>query len=456
MRVAVVGSGPAGIYTASSLAQSGEAEGGVQVDVIERLPAPFGLARYGVAPDHPKIKSICGTLEALLTLPGVRFLGNVEVGTDVSVAELLDCYDAVVLAYGAADDRRLEIPGEDLPGSIAATNFVRWYSGHPDEPTDTYRFDFTTAVVIGMGNVALDVTRMLARAVDDLRVTDVPAHVLDALAQSQVTDLHVVGRRGPAQAKWTTNELREIGEMPDVDVVVDARGLVLDKASEEILASSPIARRNLAVMQAWSERPLTGASQRIHFHFHLRPTEIVGTDRVTGARFERTEVQDDGRVSGTGVTDLVEAQAVFRSIGYHGRQVGALPFDERSGTMPNEAGRVVQGTSPLPRLYVAGWLKRGPTGVIGTNKRDANETVASLLADEPALPQHPQQDGAHERAQDGDALLTLLGERGVQVVSWEGWLAIQRAELEQGEAMGRGTAKIVDRDELLRAASTPS
>ena len=443
VRAAVVGSGPAGVYAAAALAA-----GGVDVDVLDRLPAPFGLVRYGVAPDHPKIKSIAQALRKVLLTPGVRFLGNVDVGTDVTIEELREHYAVVLIAVGAAVDRRLGVPGEDLPGSASATRFVAWYNGHPDVPPDAFTLDAPAVAVVGLGNVALDVARMLARSPDDLARTDLPEHVLRAFEASRVTDIHIVGRRGPAQAKFTTKELREFGEVPGVDILVDPADLQLDPASRALVDAEAGVRRNVDVFTEWAARTPQGRPRRVHVHFWARPVAVLGTDHVTGLRVERATPDETGRPVGTGVTTDLDVRQVFRSVGYRGLPVPGLPFDPDTGTVPHQAGRVLAapGSSQVrPGLYVAGWIKRGPTGVVGTNKSDAAETVASVLADLPGLPAP-----AHD---DPDALIDRLTGRGVPVVTWAGWEAIEAAEAAAGAACGRGTVKIADRATLLSVAA---
>jgi ferredoxin--NADP+ reductase len=441
LRVAIVGSGPAGVYAAGALSQHGD----VLVDVFDRLPCPFGLVRYGVAPDHPKIKSISLTLRKLLEDPAVRFFGNVDVGSELGLDELRHFYDAVIFSSGSAVDRRLGIPGEDLPGSYSATDFVAWYSAHPDAPVDGFTLDARSVAVIGVGNVAVDVARILARSVDELRPTDLPDHVLTMLERSQVKEIHMIGRRGPVQAKFTTLELRELGELANADVLVDPVDLELDPVSEATLATESMVRRNLEVLRDWASRRPAGRPRRLHLRFLLRPVEVLGSARVSGLVVERTRLDESGNAVGTGRTSTIEAQLVLRSVGYRGIPLPGLPFDERSGTIPNAAGRVLANGGPMSGIYVAGWIKRGPTGVIGTNKRDANETVTALLEDVPALPAAPER--------DPDAVLELLEERGIEVVNWTGWQAIELAEAALGEAQGRDRVKIADRVELLRAAA---
>jgi ferredoxin--NADP+ reductase len=439
LRVAVIGSGPAGIYAAEALTRHGD----VAIDVLDRLPCPFGLVRYGVAPDHPKIRSISAALSSVLEDPEVRFLGNVDVGTDVSLEELHDFYDAILVASGAAIDRRLGVPGEDLPGSFSATEFVAWYNGHPDAALDAFTLDATSVAVIGVGNVAVDVVRLLAKTADDLRSTDIPDHVLAVLDSSRVTDIHMIGRRGPAQAKFTTKELRELGEIANADVLVDPAELELDEASEQLLATTPAARRNIEVLRGWAAREPGGRPRRLHVRFWQRPVEVLGELLVTGVRLEQTGLVD-GQLVGTGILSTVDAQMVLRSVGYRGLPMPAVPFDDSSGIVPNAAGRVLLDGEPVRGLYVAGWIKRGPTGVIGTNKHDARETVAAILEDAPLLPPAP--------IRDPDGLPSLLARRGVTAVSWEGWRAIELAESQLGQARGSARARITERAALLAAA----
>ncbi|AKN71923.1 NADP oxidoreductase [Streptomyces sp. PBH53] len=440
LRVAVVGSGPSGCYTAQSLVQR---DPEVHVDVLDRLPCPYGLVRYGVAPDHEKIKSLQGSLRTVLEHERVRFLGGVRVGGPggLPVEHLRGLYHAVVYCVGAATDRRLGIPGEELPGSWSATEFVSWYSAHPDAADAGFLRGVRSAVVIGVGNVAVDVTRMLVRGAAELRPTDIPQAALDTLAASGLTEVQMAGRRGPAQARFTTKELRELGGLPGTEVTVDPAELALDPADPGALSAGP--RRNVEVLRDWAARPATPAARRIRLRFFLRPVELLAEGgRVAAVRFERTAPDGAGGVTGTGRYEDVPAQLVLRSVGYRGVPLEGLPFDPASGTIPHREGRVLRDGVPSPGEYVAGWIKRGPTGVIGTNRPCAKETVTSLLADAPAL----------GRADVPADPVEVLRAAGVAPVPWEGWLAIERAEAELGARLGRGVVKLADWDTLLGAA----
>lgn len=444
LRVAVVGSGPSGVYTAQTLVQQDRLPG-VHVDVLDRLPCPYGLVRYGVAPDHEKIKSLQNNLRTVLEHDHVRFLGGIEIGPDgLPPARLLDLYHAVVYCVGAAADRHLGVPGEDLPGSYSATEFVSWYSAHPDAQADGFVRGVESAVVIGVGNVAVDVARMLARGVDELRPTDMPQAALGALAESQVREVHMVGRRGPSQARFTTKELRELGSLPDTEVVVDPAELALDPAYADTAGLPAAVRRNIEVMRGWAERPLLGLPRRIRLRFFLRPVAVTeAAGRVGGVRFERTLPDGRGGVTGSGRYEDIAGQLVLRSVGYRGVPIDGLPFDPERGTVPHAAGRVLRAGAASPGEYVAGWIKRGPTGVIGTNRPCAKETALSLLDDAPDL----------VRKDVPDDPLTALRDAGLRPVEWSGWQAIERAEAELGTSLGRGPVKIPDWPGLWTAAS---
>lgn len=439
--IAVVGAGPSGIYSADALTR--DSDSSISVDLIERLPTPFGLVRYGVAPDHLSIRSVRQTLEKVLQRPQVRFLGGIEIGGDMSVEELHQYYDAIVFTYGASTDRRLGISGENLAGSIAATDFVAWYCGHPDAQIELISAalqNVRSAVVIGVGNVAVDVARVLAKNRAELAHTDMPHHVLDELSNSTVTDVHIVGRRGPAQASFTTKELRELGELEDATIIADPEDLVLDPASEAACEQNKTLARNVEVMQEWSQRAPVARRRRIHLHFFARPAELLGGSHVTGIVVERTRIDDTGAAVGTGHFSTIPAELVVRSVGYRGLGISGLDFDADRGVIPHADGRIVRGGAVIPGEYVAGWIKRGPTGIIGTNKKDAAQTVASLLQDLPDLPPAPKRDSD---------LVALLTDRGVHVVTLQGWSAIDAAEIELGRKHGRDRTTIHSRDTLL-------
>jgi ferredoxin/flavodoxin---NADP+ reductase len=439
LRVAVVGSGPAGFYAADALLKS---EGlPVEVDLIDRLPTPWGLVRLGVAPDHENIKAVSRAFEKTAARPGFRFFGNVEVGSSVSHAELVELYDAVVYTVGAQTDRRLGIPGEDLPGSFAATEFVAWYNGHPDFQDREFDLSHERAVVVGNGNVAIDCARMLALTPEELAPTDTTHEATDAIARAGVREIVMLGRRGPVQAAFTPPELKELGELAGAEPVVDPADLRLDAASEaELEADRERARRNFELLEEYAGRAPEGKPRRIVLRFLVSPVAILGEDRVEAVEIVRNElVAEGGRIVArpTGETEVVPAGIVLRSVGYKGVALPGVPFDERSGTIPNEGGRVVGAE----RTYVAGWIKRGPSGVIGTNKKDAAETVELLLADARA--------GRLAGASNSLLLGDLLEKKGVHFVEYAGWQAIDAAERAAGEPLGRPRVKLTEWTKLL-------
>lgn len=445
LRVAVIGAGPSGLYAAEALTKQSDLD--VSIDVFDRLPAPFGLARYGVAPDHLSLRSVRNTLATVLDHPAVRLLANVEVGTDISVEELHRFYDGIVFTYGAATDHRLEIPGEGLEGNISATELVNWYCGHPDAASEHVEAAITaatSAVVVGVGNVAVDVTRVLSKTAPELDHTDMPQHVLDLLASSSITSVTVLGRRGPAQAAFTTKELKELGELADAEVLVDPLDLTLDPVSEADIDGERRRERNMEVLQRWSTRAKGGSHRTIRLRFFSRPVEIIGPGRVTGVRVERTRLDADGSLSGTGEHTTIDADLVVRSVGYQGMPLAGVPFDEARGIVPHHEGRVLDDDRIVPGEYVAGWIKRGPTGIIGTNKKDATATVHSLVADAARLPR--------AASPDPDAVTTHLSGRGVRYVNVDGWRAIDAAEIALGESMGRARTTLHDREALLDSA----
>jgi ferredoxin/flavodoxin---NADP+ reductase len=446
-RVAIVGSGPAGFYAAAALL---DAEATIDVDMIERLPTPWGLVRLGVAPDHPKLKTVSRAFERIAMKPGFRFFGNVDVGRDVSHVDLAGVYDAVIYAFGAQSDRRLGIPGEDLPGSWSATEFVAWYNGHPDFQDLAFDLNVDRALVIGNGNVALDVARMLALTAEELAPTDTTEPAIEAISASTIREIVIVGRRGPAQASFTTTELKEMGELAGADVVVDPGELQLDPVSEAALERDTNARRNLEVLRGFAEREPSGKPVTVRLRFFVSPVALHGDGRVEAIELVRNRLeQQDGRLVAvpTGERETIDCGLVFRSVGYRGVGLPELPFDERRGTMRNDRGRVLDGDGePLPCVYCAGWIKRGPTGIIGTNKKDASETVELLLEDV------RERRVMHRPEATAEAPETLLAERGLRPVVYAGWTSIDEAERAAGEKLGRPRVKLRSWDELLEAA----
>ncbi|MFZ2050750.1 MAG: FAD-dependent oxidoreductase [Solirubrobacteraceae bacterium] len=456
IRIAVIGSGPAGFYAAGHLLSAPERN--IEVDMIERLPTPWGLVRSGVAPDHPKIKSVTRVYEKTAAKEHFRYYGNVELGREIDREDLLGHYHAIVYATGAPGDRPLGIPGEDLPGSWAATDFVGWYNGHPDHRDLDFDLSCERAVVIGNGNVALDVARMLTLSHHELSVTDTADHALECLQDSAIREVVVVGRRGPAQAAFTNPELLELGEMDEVDVIVDAQELERALAVQDE-SMDPTAQRNVKVLREYAAKQPEGRPRRIVLRFLLSPTELVGdqSGAVAGVMLAENELVADEsgalRARPTGETETLQAGLVLRAIGYQGKPLPGVPFDERRSVIANVAGRVSNLDGTFRRgEYVVGWIKRGPTGVIGTNKKDAQETVDAILQDidagalhEPALP-------------DPESIHELLLARQPALVTYAGWSEIDRHERALGEPAGRPRVKLTDIEQMLRiaAAETPS
>jgi ferredoxin--NADP+ reductase len=441
LRVAIVGSGPAGFYAAGVLLAADEP---VEVDMIDRLPTPWGLVRLGVAPDHPKLKTVSRAFERIAEQPGFRFIGNVEVGRDVHHEDLADLYDAVVYAVGAQSDRKLGIPGEDLPGSWSATEFVAWYNGHPDFQHVPFDLNVERAVVIGNGNVALDVARMLALTAEELAPTDTTDQAIDAInAAITLKEIVVVGRRGPAEASFTTPELKELGELAGADVVVD--GADLEGAEPE----GTNAERNVEVLREFAEREPSGKARTVRLRFFLSPVEIRGDERVESIELVRNRLeQRDGRLVAvpTDERETLECGLVFRSVGYRGVALPGVPFDDARGTIRNDCGRVLDDEGQaVAGVYCAGWIKRGPTGIIGTNKRDATETVELLLED-------VREGRLAAKGASAAAVDALLAERGARVVLYEGWASIDDVERSAGDKLGRPRVKLVTWDELLETA----
>jgi ferredoxin--NADP+ reductase len=454
LRVAIVGSGPAGFYAAEHLLK--QADHVIEVDMFDRLPTPYGLVRAGVAPDHPKIKSVIRVYEKTAARPGFRFFGNVHIGREITALELAEHYHAVIYAYGTAADRSLGIDGEHFNGSHAATEFVAWYNAHPDFAGHEFDLSAKRAVVIGNGNVAADVARMLALTRSELELTDTANHAIDALANSEIEEIVVLGRRGPAQAAFTNPEVRELGEMVDADIIVDPADCELDELSAELLDAddaNPTSKRNVEILKSFSERPPEGKRRRIVLRFLSSPIEIRGNEKVEAIVVGRNELKRDEsgaiRATDTGEREEIECGLVLRSIGYKGIGLEGLPFDDAGGVIPNENGRVVNPETgkQVPGQYVVGWIKRGPSGVIGTNKKDALDTVKSLIEDLGAerIPE-PADDTSPE------TIAALVSERVPDFVSFGGWQAIDRAEVGRGEPLGRPRVKFATVEEMLDAS----
>lgn len=431
-RVAVVGSGPSGLYTVAALLGSGQP---LHVDVIDRLPTPYGLVRYGVAPDHATMKTVTRVLAKPFDRDRVRFIGNVEVGRDLSHDELAARYDAVVYASGTERDRGLDILGASRPGVVGAGEFVRWYNGHPDAAGTDFPLDAEQVAVVGAGNVALDVARVLSRTADELRDTDVPARVLAALARSAVRDVHILIRRGPADVKFTPAELFQLTELADTDVVVHEGGGNNDPA----LAPDKRVRLNLKTLQTLAQTPARGRRRRVHLRFFSAPGEILGADRVEGVVVRRTGGEARDQASPFGERFVLPVGLVVTAVGFRGAPLDGLPFNEAAGIVPNEAGRVVAGQAVVPGVYVAGWLKRGPSGIIGTNRPDGAETAAAVLADLAGrtVPARPD-------------IVELLAARTRPRTDWAGWLRLEEYEGALGAADGRGRVKVHDLESMLR------
>ncbi|MCK6095248.1 FAD-dependent oxidoreductase [Micrococcus sp. 2A] len=453
LRIAIVGAGPAGVYTADILTKE-ERDFQVSIDLFDRYPAPFGLIRYGVAPDHPRIKGIITALHKVMDRGDIRFLGNVDYGTDLTLEDLRRHYDAVVFSTGAVRDASLDVPGVELEGSFGGADFASWYDGHPDVPRE-WPMDATEVAVIGNGNVALDVARILSKHADDLLVTEIPENVYRALTSSPVTDVHVFGRRGPAQVKFTPLELRELAHSRDVDIVLYEEDFDFDAGSEKAIAENNQVRTMVGTLTNWlmeQEDRTEQASRRLHLHFLQAPEAFLDADgdgRLDGLRMRRMELDGEGGVRPTEETADYPVQAVYRAVGYFGSPVDGVEFDDARGVIPNAEGRVLDADgNAVPGLYASGWIKRGPVGLIGHTKGDSLETIQHLIEDVDALwtAEDPSE----------DAVLALLAERGVPVTTWEGWHALDAHEKSLGAAateagpVARERVKVVDRDEMTR------
>ena len=470
-RLAVIGSGPAGVYAAETLLRSAPVKNGeleVAVDLFDRLPAPFGLIRYGVAPDHPRIKGIITALHRILGRGDIRFLGDVEFGTDLTLEDLRTHYDAVIFATGALKDADLAIPGIELEGSHGAADFVAWYDGNPDYPR-TWELEAESVAVVGNGNVALDVARVLSKTADELLRTEIPENVYQGLQAARTTDVHVFGRRGPAQTKFSPLEARELAHPKGLQVVMDPRDLEqiteseweaikADKRTDQVVQTFvgwlEEQQRREAAGEEPTDREGGPVRRRLHMHFWHRPVEVLGEDgTVTGMRFERTRLDAEGTLEGTGEFVDYELGAVYRAVGYHGSELPEVPYDAKRGVIPNQSGRVTAADgSVIPGLYANGWIKRGPVGLIGATKSDAIETIAALLEDLEA----GTLTAAPER--DGDAILRLLEDRDVQYTTWDGWMALDEHEKSLGAAAvdadgePRTRIKVVEREDMVRVS----
>ena len=442
LTAAIVGAGPAGVFTADILRQQVPT---AHIDLFERLPVPFGLVRYGVAPDHPRIRAIVDSLRSVLDRGDIRLVADIEIGTDLGVQQLQDAYDVVILATGADDDAPFTIPGADLPGSFGASRFVSWYAAHPEAPRH-WTLDSERVAVVGAGNVALDITRMLTKRADDLLDTDIPDHVHDALRASRITDVHVFARRGPAEAAFSPLELRELGEVPDVDIVVDPADMVIERSSELLMTTYKQRRLVVEKLREWAQRDPARftASRRIHLHFMQAPIRFDGVDRVEGITVERTRHLVNGMVEGTGETRRYRVGQVYRAVGYASTPIDGVPFDRSRRVVPHDKGRVIgPDGAPIPGLYVSGWIKRGPVGLIGSTKSDSLQTVASLVEDAGR---------SRLRGNDTDPLERLLDDAGLRPGGWSGWLRVDEQERRLGAERGRERIKIYDRRTLRRLA----
>ncbi|MCU6481788.1 FAD-dependent oxidoreductase [Arthrobacter sp. A2-55] len=456
-RVAIIGSGPAGVYAADILTKSQEVSGGdveVSIDIFESHPAPYGLIRYGVAPDHPRIKGIMNALHKVMDRGDIRFFGNVTYGRDLTLADIRSFYDAVIFATGALKDADLDIPGIELDGSYGGADFVSWYDGNPDVPRE-WPLHAKEIAVIGNGNVALDVARILSKHAQDLLVTEIPDNVYQCLKSSPVTDVHIFGRRGPAQVKFTPLELRELSHSRDVDIVLYDEDFDFDEASDAAMKTNNQVKIMVNTLANWlaeeHDETRVPASRRLHLHFLHTPVEVMGTDgKVSGIRFERNELDGTGNARGTGEFIDYPVQAVYRTVGYFGSALPEVSFDARRGVIPNDAGRVLGADgAQVPGLYATGWIKRGPVGLIGSTKGDALETIGCLLEDRLNLPvaEHP---GEHE-------IVELLESRGVNYTTWEGWNKLDAHEQslgasyvpEPGIEVSRERVKVVSREEMV-------
>lgn len=445
LRVAVVGAGPAGIYASDLLMKS---DTDVQIDLFERMPAPFGLIRYGVAPDHPRIKGIVKSLHNVMDKEQLRFLGNIEVGKDITVEELREFYDAIVFSTGATGDQDLRVPGSDLEGSWGAGEFVGFYDGNPNFERN-WDLSAEKVAVVGVGNVALDVARILAKTGDELLVTEIPDNVYESLAKNQAKEVHVFGRRGPAQAKFTPLELKELDHSDTIEVIVTPEDIDYDAASEQARRDSKSQDLVCQTLESYAMRDPKGAPHKLFIHFFESPVEILGEDgKVVGLKTERTQLDGNGGVTGTGEFKTWDVQSVYRAVGYRSDAIEGVPFDDERAVVPNDGGHIIDPEvgSPITGLYATGWIKRGPIGLIGNTKSDAKETTEMLLADHAAgslpAPAKPEL----------ESIIEFLDERKVAFTTWDGWHLLDAAERALGEPEGRERKKIVEWNDMVRHA----
>ena len=449
LRVAIVGAGPSGFYASEALIRS---DLHVEIDLIERLPAPYGLVRSGVAPDHPKLKQAIKVYDKIASENSeLNYIGNVTVGKDITVDELKDSHHAVIFTCGAETDRRLGVPGEDLLGSYTATEFVAWYNGHPDYRDRQFDLSHETAVIIGQGNVAADVSRILSKTVDELKETDISQHALDTLADSKIKNVYVIGRRGPAQAKFTSKELKEFGELVDSDPIVDPKELALNEASEAELAEKTNAgsKKIYDLFVNYSEREPTGKSRKCYFQFLRSPVELQGDGSLERVIIEHNQLSGEAfKQSARGTGDLYELETgiLFRSIGYRGVEMPGVPFHESWGVFPNQDGRITDNDVVVPQMYTAGWIKRGPSGIIGTNRACAVSTVNALIEDVANMDATTPKAGKEK-------VYSILDSRDVKYINYQQWKTIDQVEVERGEAKGKPREKITSVDEMLSLIS---
>ena len=449
LKVAIVGAGPSGFYASEALIRSDLA---VEIDLIERLPSPYGLVRSGVAPDHPKLKQAIQVYDKIASNnPELNYIGNVTVGKDITVDELRNSHHAVIFTCGAETDRKLGIPGEDLAGSHTATEFVAWYNGHPDYRDRVFDLSHENAVVIGQGNVAADVSRILSKTVDELKSTDIAQHTLDVLAESKIKNVYVIGRRGPAQAKFTSKELKEFGELADCDPIVDKDELTLNEASAAELAekSNAGSKKVYDLFAGYAERASSGKSRRCHFQFLRSPIELLGSNRIEKVVIEHNQLSGDAfkqSARGTGERYELDAGILFRSIGYRGIAMPGVPFHDSWGVFPNQSGRITENDTVVPQMYTAGWIKRGPTGIIGTNRACAVETVKSLLEDVSQFDSNSTKEGRN-------GIYSLLDERKIRHISYSDWKKIDQTEIERGSVKDKPREKITSVDEMIAIIS---